>query len=134
MKQLEDDKKEINAKKSEAFVIWKQATAAADGDPKKKAAATAKYSPIGKKAQADIKDIDEKLKELEDKLLGVKQESKMARREIAKSMMEKDVHLEILGIIKEAGISLREGADGVKMYYEIAKTAYMEGLTAGLKN
>tara|TARA_R110001599_G_scaffold119609_1_gene289919 strand:+ start:60 stop:1007 length:948 start_codon:yes stop_codon:yes gene_type:complete len=134
IKEKEDAKKEINKKKSEAFAIWKSQTAAADGNPKKKKAATDKYKKIGYKAQADIKAIDDKLKELENELLGVKQESKSARREIAKSMMEKDIHLEILEIIREAGINLREGAKGVKVYYEIAKTAYMEGLTAGLKN
>ena len=35
--------------------------------------------------------------------------------------------------IKEDGVSLKEGSDGVKTYYEIAKIAYMEGLTAGLR-
>ena len=48
-------------------------------------------------------------------------------------MMEKATHLEILDIIKEAGINLREGADGIKVYYEIAKTAYQEGFMAGLQ-
>ena len=54
------------------------------------------------------------------------------RYEVAKTMMGKDIHMEILEIIKEYGVSLKEGAEGVKMYYEKAKTAYMEGLTAGL--
>ena len=40
----------------------------------------------------------------------------------------------IIDNLKEAGISLREGSDNVKIYYEIAKTAYMEGLTAGMKS
>jgi len=134
IEEYEAQKKEINKKKSEAFAIWKSQTAAADGNPKKKKAATDKYKKIGYKAQDDIKNIDAKLKELENKLLGVKQESKSARREIAKSMMEKDIHLEILEIIKEHGVNLREGAEGIRLHYEIAKTAYMEGLTAGLKN
>ena len=47
--------------------------------------------------------------------------------------MEKETHLEILNIIKEAGISLREGAGGVKMYYEIAKEAWKEGFMAALE-
>jgi len=47
-------------------------------------------------------------------------------------MMEKDTHMAILEIIKEYGISLREGSNGVKAYYEIAKTAYQEGFMAGL--
>ena len=40
---------------------------------------------------------------------------------------------QILKIVKEAGVSLKEGSGGVKMYYEIAKTAYQEGFMAGLK-
>ena len=46
--------------------------------------------------------------------------------------MEKDTHMAILEIIKEYGVSLREGSQGVKAYYEIAKTAYQEGFMAGL--
>ena len=134
IKRKEDDKVKINKNKAEAFATWKAQTAAADGNTKKKEAAKSRYSKIGYKAQDDIKQIDKDLKDLEDQLLGVKQESKMSRREIAKSMMEKDVHMEILNIIKEHGVNLREGAEGIRLHYEIAKTAYMEGLTAGLKN
>ena len=47
--------------------------------------------------------------------------------------MDKDVHMELLKIIKEVGVPLKEGSAGVKMYYEVAKMAYMEGLTAGLR-
>ena len=57
---------------------------------------------------------------------------KLGRREVAKTMMEKDTHMAILEIIKEYGMSLREGSQGVKAYYEIAKTAYQEGFMAGL--
>ena len=57
---------------------------------------------------------------------------KLDKREVAKTMMEKDTHMAILEIIKEYGISLREGSQGVKAYYEIAKTAYQEGFMAGL--
>ena len=39
----------------------------------------------------------------------------------------------ILEIIKEYGISLREGSDSIKAYYEIAKTAYQEGFMEGLQ-
>ena len=46
--------------------------------------------------------------------------------------MEKDTHIAILEIIKEYGISLREGSDSIKPYYEIAKIAYQEGFMAGL--
>ena len=58
----------------------------------------------------------------------------MDRRAVAETVMDRAVHKEILNIIKEYGISLREGPDSIRPYYEIAKTAYMEGLTAGLRS
>ena len=78
------------------------------------------------------KEIVARVKEIEKEKEEITLAEKMGRREVAKTMMEKDTHLEILNIIKEAGISLREGASGVKSYYEIAKTAYQEGFMAGL--
>ena len=56
----------------------------------------------------------------------------MDNQEAASSMMDRDVNRKLLEIIKEAGAPLHEGAAGVKMYYEIARKAYMEGLTVGL--
>ena len=69
-------------------------------------------------------------KEKEEVLL----KEKMDRRGVAATIMDRAVHKELLNIVKEHGISLREGANHIKPYYEIAKTAYMEGLTAGLRN
>ena len=74
------------------------------------------------------------MKSLENSLEEARIEEKEMRRNAAKTMMGKDIHMEILNIIKEYGISLREGSDTLKPYYEIAKTAYMEGLTAGIKS
>ena len=78
-------------------------------------------------------------KEINARLDAIKKEKeeialkeKLDKREVAKTMMEKDTHMAILEIIKEYGISLREGSGGVKAYYEIAKTAYQEGFMAGL--
>ena len=78
------------------------------------------------------KEIVARVKEIEKEKEEITLAEKMGRRDVAKTMMEKDTHMEILNIIKEAGVSLREGASGVKMYYEIAKTAYQEGFMAGL--
>jgi hypothetical protein len=78
------------------------------------------------------KEIVARVKEIEKEKEEITLAERMGRREVAKTMMEKDTHMEILNIIKEAGISLREGAGGVKEYYEIAKTAYQEGFMAGL--
>ena len=78
------------------------------------------------------KEIVARVKEIEKEKEEINLAEKRGRRDVAKTMMEKDTHMEILNIIKEAGVSLREGASGVKMYYEIAKTAYQEGFMAGL--
>ena len=80
-------------------------------------------------------DIDEKTKYLE-KLKKVTEtkalEERELNREVAKTMMERKTHLSLLEIIKEAGVPMNEGSTGVKMYYEIAKIAYQEGMLAGL--
>ena len=55
------------------------------------------------------------------------------RYEIAKTDMTREQHIKLLEIIRDNGISLREGAMGVKTYYEIAKAAYLEGLSNGLR-
>ena len=79
------------------------------------------------------KEIVARVKEIEKEKDEISLKEKLDRREVAKTMMERDTHMEILNIIKEAGVSLREGSEGVKMYYEIAKTAYQEGFMDGLK-
>jgi hypothetical protein len=79
-----------------------------------------------------IKEINSRLKEIEKEKDDINLSEKLGRREVAKSMMEKSTHLEILNIIKEAGVSLNEGSAGIKVHYEIAKTAYQEGFMAGI--
>ena len=78
------------------------------------------------------KEIIKRLGEIEKEKEAITLSEKLGRREVAKTMMEKDTHMEILNIMKEAGVNLREGANGIKMYYEIAKTAYQEGFMAGV--
>ena len=78
------------------------------------------------------KEIVARLGEIEKEKEAISLNEKLGRREVAKTMMEKDTHMAILEIIKEYGISLREGSDGIRPYYEIAKTAYQEGFMAGL--
>ena len=41
--------------------------------------------------------------------------------------------LRLLEICKEHGISLREGTENIKVYYEIAKASYLEGVAMALK-
>ncbi len=79
------------------------------------------------------KEIIKRLGEIEKEKETISLSEKLGRREVAKTMMEKDTHMAILEIIKEYGISLREGSEGVKAYYEIAKTAYQEGFMEGLQ-
>jgi len=79
------------------------------------------------------KEIIKRLGEIEKEKEAISLSEKLGRREVAKTMMEKDTHMTILEIIKEYGISLREGSEGVKAYYEIAKTAYQEGFMEGLQ-
>tara|TARA_R110002051_G_scaffold34425_2_gene76746 strand:- start:1980 stop:2891 length:912 start_codon:yes stop_codon:yes gene_type:complete len=93
---------------------------------------SSEYSTATKDSVKRIKDIIARLGEIENEKDEITLAEKMGRREVAKTMMEKDTHMEILNIIKEAGVNLREGADGIKMYYEIAKTAYQEGFMAGV--
>ena len=55
------------------------------------------------------------------------------RREVALTHMTRAESLRLLEIVKENGISLREGTENIKVYYEIAKTAYLEGVINALK-
>ena len=55
------------------------------------------------------------------------------RNEIAATDMTRADQLRLLEIIRSEGISLREGSNMVKPYYEIAKTAFLEGLAKGMK-
>ena len=80
-----------------------------------------------------IKDINKRLGEISKEQEAITLKEKEDRRSVAETAMDREVHMELLNIIKEAGVSLREGSDGVRTYYEIAKIAYMEGLTAGLR-
>ena len=93
---------------------------------------SSEYTVATKESVKRIKEIIVRLKEIEGEKEAITLSEKLGRREVAKTMMEKDTHMEILNIMKEAGVNLREGADGIKMYYEIAKTAYQEGFMAGV--
>ena len=93
---------------------------------------SSEYTVATKESVKRIKEIIVRLSEIEKEKEAITLSEKLGRREVAKTMMEKDTHMEILNIMKEAGVNLREGADGIKMYYEIAKTAYQEGFMAGV--
>ena len=91
------------------------------------------YSGSGKDHVTDrIKAINARLEDIEKEREDILLKEKIDRRSVAGTLMDREIHKELLNIIKEYGINLREGASHVKPYYEIAKIAYMEGLTAGL--
>ena len=86
-----------------------------------------------------VGDIPKRIKALNDEIAKLEKDSEAAAlketddmREVAATAMGRDVNRRLLEIIKEAGAPLHEGAAGVKMHYDIARKAYMEGLTAGL--
>ena len=81
-----------------------------------------------------IKAINKRLDAIEKEKEEVVLKEKTDRRSVAETVMDRGVHKELLNIIKEYGISLEEGSDFIRPYYEIAKTSYMEGLTAGLRS
>ena len=92
------------------------------------------------KTEYKAKDIPGIIKKLEKRLKTIDKEEKAAddevreeKKSIAATDLTREEQLRLLNIVKENGISLREGAMGVKTYYEIAKTAYLEGLAKGLE-
>ena len=129
---LKDKKQSLMDKRKKMFGDYKDKIQGLDPDKAKKE--FDKYAKKQEPVTKEIKDIEAEMKSLENTLEEAKHDEKELRREAARTMMGKDIHMEILNIIKEQGISLREGADGVRTYYEIAKLAYMEGLTAGMRN
>ena len=80
-----------------------------------------------------IKLIEKRLEELKKEEEASVATLEGIRRNVAETDMTREEHIKLLKIIKENGISLREGAMGVKPYYEVAKAAYLEGLANGLK-
>jgi len=129
-KELSDEIKELEKQRAD-FDKERQ-----DGLQKYKESAKEKldietYKKINIKYKENIDKIDKDIKATTELITDLKLEEKERRREAASIMMDHNRHLELLEIIKEAGVNLSEGAQGVKIYYEIAKTSYMEGLMAG---
>jgi len=79
-----------------------------------------------------IKALNDEIAKLEKSLDAALVKETDDMREVAATAMGRDVNRRLLEIIQESGASLHEGAAGVKMHYDIARKAYMEGLTAGL--
>ena len=124
------DKEALEDKRKDAFEAYKDKIK--NLDPKQAKKEFDRYKKKEAPITAKIKDIDAEIKALDKTLEEAKETEREMRYEVAKTMMGKDIHMEILKMIKELGVPMTETA-GVKMYYEVAKMAYMEGLTAGMK-
>ena len=125
---LNDDEQEAKDKKKELQNKFKPLMTKYNEDGDKAA-----YEKAVGDIPDQIKKINIELKSFIQKREDIILKEKTDKRDVAKMAMDKDIHMALLEIIKENGVNLREGAAGVKMYYEIAKSAYMEGLTAGMK-
>ena len=133
-KKIDGAKKELakaEKERSKHFATYKKAKAKAKNDDQEAEAKKAYVEDI-KTLQDTINKKKAEIKKLTDSLTDLSEERKQLRREVAKMMMDKDTHMEILKIVKEGGVIMNEGSAGVKMYYEIAKTAYQEGFMAAL--
>ena len=99
------------------------------------------FSELGNKVTIDSikgKDLPDTIKKLEARKTSIEKERQEAiadvgkqRNEIAYTDMSRANHLRLLEIIRENGISLREGTDYIRPYYEIAKAAFLEGIVKG---
>jgi len=133
-KDIDDAKKELAKKeklRSKHFATYQKEKSKAKTDDGE-AAAKEKYVTAIETLQKGINKDKADIKKLTASLTDISEDRKKLRREVAKTMMDKDTHMEILKIVKEAGVIMNEGSDSVKMYYEIAKTAYQEGFMTAL--
>ena len=85
-------------------------------------------SVYGEKLPDTIKLLGARLKEIEKEEEAEVIAKSSERRGVAEQNMTRAQHIKLLEICKENGVNLREGSMGVKMYYEIAKAAYLEGV------
>ena len=135
-KELERYKKSKKDKK--AVQAYKKAIELVEKD-KKKLEKTADKFEVDKKEYI-AKDIPNTIKDLEKRLKQIDKEEEEAisklredKKGIAETDMTREEQIRLLNIIKENGISLREGTDNIRVYYEIAKTSFLEGLSKGLQ-
>ena len=135
-KELERYKKSKKDKK--AVDAYKKSIDLSDGDKKKLEKTAEKFDVPSKEYVA--KDIPGTIKDLEKRLKAIDKDEEKAvaklreeKNDIALTDMTREEQIRLLNIIKERGISLREGKDSIKIYYEIAKLSFLEGLAKGLK-
>ena len=135
-KELEKYKKSKKDKK--AVDSYKKAIELVEKDKTKLEKAAEKYEVaskdyIEKDIPATIKALEKRLKEIDKDETEAIAKLREEKKEIAITDMTREEQLRLLEIIRENGISLREGTDSIKTYYEIAKASFLEGLTKGAK-
>ena len=81
-----------------------------------------------------IKEINKRLELIDKEVDDIILKEKSDKRDVAATIMDRQTHKDLLEIIQECGVSMNEGAETIRPYYEVAKMSYMEGLTAGLRN
>ena len=135
-KELEKYKKSKKDKK--AVEAYKKAIELSDSDKKKLEKTADKFDVpskdyIGKDIPSTIKDLEKRLKAVDKDEEEAVAKLREEKNEIAATDMTREEQIRLLNIIKEKGISLREGSESIKVYYEIAKASFLEGLAKGLK-
>ena len=136
-KKKELDKYKKTKKDDKAIKGYKDAIKLKDKDKTKLSKLAARFDVDAKEYKA--KDLASIIKKLEKRLKKIDKEEEVAasklreeKKEIAATDLTREEQIRLLNIVKENGISLKEGANSVKMYYEIAKASYLEGLAKGL--
>ena len=137
-KEKELEKYKSSKKDKKAVEAYKKAIELSEKDKKKLEKTAEKFEVPSKEYVA--KDIPSTIKDLEKRLKAIDKDEEAAvaklreeKNEIALTDMTREEQIRLLNIIKERGISLREGSESIKIYYEIAKASFLEGLAKGLK-
>ena len=130
-------------KDAEDVAKYKEAMTLPEKELKRLEKYVEKYSEKGNNVTInDVKgkDIPDTIKKLQLRKTAIDKEiqdytSELGRQkaEIAITDMTRENYLRLLEIIRENGISLREGTDSIRPYYKIAKSSYLEGLVDGLR-
>ena len=135
-KELEKYKKSKKDKK--AIEAYKKSIELSDSDKKKLEKTAEKFEVptkdyVGKDLPSTIKELEKRLKAVDKDEEEAVAKLRKEKNEIAATDMTREEHIRLLNIIQENNISLREGAEAIKVYYEIAKASYLEGLSKGLR-
>ena len=143
IKEIKDKKLDVYKKSKrdkKAVDAYKESIKLSDSEIKKYQKAADKFEVKLEDYIGKDKNIPSTIKALEKRLKAIDKEEEDAvaklreeKKDIASTDMTREEQIRLLNIIKENGISLREGSENIKMYYEIAKASFLEGLAKGLK-